>query len=294
MSQPAIPPPPCRASVIIAVRNRRDDLLECLHALARQPLEEMSTEVIVVDDASDDGTAAALAEFSRTVHPVRVISLEQPAGPSAARNEGARHASGGVFLFLDSDGVVTPGWLEAMLSRDDGNTVLLGCAVDYVGGAVQGLPRRATFLGKSLRCKAHRATTGPSCNLGVPRKCFETLGGFDEDIPYYFEDSDLCIRARKAGAHFAYIPAAVFRHKGSPRKKGDAIRMQEHNSTFAMLKAYRGQPLMLALFSVANAAWMLARLCLWTVQGRRQEAALLWRGWWSANQRFRRNTANAG
>jgi len=281
---PAIPESAaCRASVVIATHNRQRDLEECLASLAAQPLEPHATEVIVIDDASTDGT---VTELSACFPEVRWLRNETNGGPAASRNRAAGEARGDVLLFLDSDGVVTEGWLERMLAHHDGGTVLLGCAVDYDGGRVQGLPRRATFLGKSLRCAPHRANTGPSCNLGVPKAAFDAIGGFDEDIPYYFEDSDLCIRLRKAGARFVYVEDAIFRHKGDERKKGEAIRMQEHNSVFAMLKAYRGNPLKLAAFTLANGLWLVLRLILWTLRGRVSDAARLWRGWRSAYARF--------
>lgn len=271
------------AAVVIAVHNRRDDVLAGLAALHREPLAERRVAVVLVDDASTDGVAEAVRAAYPAVH---VVRLEKNVGPASARNIGSRAIDAPLVLYLDSDGEVTPGWLEAMLAADDGRTVLLGCAVDYVGGRVQGLPRRATFLGKSLRCTPERANTGPSCNLGVPRACLDATGGFDEEIPYYFEDSDLCIRARKAGFRFRYLPHAVFRHKGDERKKGDAIRMQEHNSTYAMLKAYRHQPGLRWAFSLSNGLWVAMRLLLWTARGRREDAVRLWSGWRSAYARF--------
>ncbi|MFM1919401.1 MAG: hypothetical protein RLZZ303_1035 [Candidatus Hydrogenedentota bacterium] len=282
---PALPPDTLpRASIVIAVHNRADDLLECLDSLSMQPLEAFGVEVIVVDDASTDRVMEQIAAR----HPgVRLLRHAENRGPAASRNAGSREARGGLILYLDSDGVAAPGWLEAMMARHDGDTVLLGCPVDYHGGRVQGTPRRATFLGKSLRCAPHRANTGPSCNLAVPRACFDALGGFDEEIPYYFEDSDLCIRARKAGFRFAYVEQAVFRHKGNEIKKGAAIRMQERNSTYAMLKAYARAPAARFAFSVANAAWLLGRIFLWTLRGRVGEARLLWAGWRQAYRDFR-------
>lgn len=275
---------PWAAVVVIAVHNRRSDVLGCLASLHREPLAAQRVAVVVVDDASTDGVAQAIA----AAYPeVRVLRLEENVGPAAARNLGYRQVEAPLVLYLDSDGEVSPGWLDAMLGAHDGETVLLGCAVDFEGGRVQGLPRRATFLGKSLRCAPHRANTGPSCNLGVPRACLDAIGGFDEEIPYYFEDSDLCIRARKAGFRFRYLPHALFRHKGDERKKGEAIRMQEHNSTYAMLKAYRTQPLLRCAFTIANGVWLGLRLGLWTVQGRREDAARLYAGWRTAYTRFK-------
>ena len=263
-----------QASVIVPAHNRRADLAELLPALLQETGAWPGVEVLLIDDASTDGTA----EF--------VLRNETSLGPAASRNRASRAAKGSLLLYLDSDGVPAPGWLKAMLHADDGATVLLGCPVDYATGAVQGTPRRATFLGKSLPCKAEAANTGPGCNLGVPRRIFEATGGFDESIPYYFEDSDLCIRARRAGARFRYVPEAVFRHKGSRYRVGDAIRMQEDNSSFAMLRLYRGSPIRLAAFFLGNAAWLVVRLLLWSLRFRFADAALLWRGWVGGHRRF--------
>jgi len=275
--------PACRASIVIATHNRREDLRGLLDSLAAEGAPGTAVEVLVVDDASTDGTPAMLRE---SFPAVRLLVSETKLGPAAARNLGSRAARGALLLYLDSDGAVAPGWLGEMLAADNGRTVLLGCAVDYEGGRVQGLPRRATFLGKSLRCRPERANTGPSCNLGAPRVCFEAIGGFDEEIPYYFEDSDFCIRARKAGFAFQYLPDAIFRHKGDEMKKGDAVRMQEHNSTYAMLKCYRHAPVSFVLFSVGNGLWLSLRLVLWPLRGRGTDAWRLLRGWGSAYARF--------
>jgi hypothetical protein len=57
-----------------------------------------------------------------------------------------------------------------------------------------------------------------------------------------------------------------------------------------MLKAYRGNAPLRAVFTLANATWLFCRLALWTIQGRRQDAARLWRGWREAYARFRQYT----
>lgn len=277
-----------RASIIIPSYNRRNDLLECLGSIDPALLSRYGVEVIVIDDASSDDTVAAVR---RDYSHVRILSNVENRGPAFSRNTAARAARGRLLLFLDSDGVVTESWLPEMLAHDDGKTILLGCAVDYVGGRVQRLPRRATFIGKSLRCRPNRANTGPSCNLGVPRACFDALQGFDEEIPQYFEDSDLCIRARRAGFRFRYLPQAVFRHKGDDIMRGDAICKQEHNSTYAMLKAYRGRPILRAAFTLANGLWLAVRLGIWGFQGRIVDCRRLWIGWTSAYRRFRKGKA---
>lgn len=279
---------PLCASVVIASHNRCTDLLECLASLEAECAGRSDIEIIVVDDASEDDTQT---QVQKQYPQVRTIRLDSQHYASASRNTGSHAARGKLLLYVDSDGVVAPGWLAAMLAADDGETVLLGCPVDFEGGRVQGTPRRATFLGKSLKCSPERANTGPSCNLGIPKKCFQDIGGFDEELPYYFEDSDLCIRANKAGFRFKYLPDAVFRHKGNESKKGDAIRMQERNSTYAMLKAYHPNLLKLWCFSFFNALWLVLRFVLWTFCGRGADALLLLRGWHEGNAEYLRKVS---
>lgn len=270
-------------SVIIPTRDRRALLCALLDSLSRELGGRGGVEVIVVDDASCDGTASAVAAD----YPwVRLEVMEKALGPSVARNRAARGASGRLLLFLDADGEVADGWLAAMLAADDEHTVLLGNVVDFVGGRVQSVPRRSTFLGKSLRCRPERANTGPSSNLGVPKALFDALGGFDEELPYYFEDSDLCIRAKRAGAKFRFVAEAAFRHHGSAAKRGEAIRLQEAHSVYAMLKGYEGDWVRMAVFTLGNWIWLQTRVVSWCLAGRWRDAKLLVRGWAEGNLRY--------
>ncbi len=271
------------ASVIITSFNRRADLAECLRALPESSLDAHNAEVIVFDDASTDGTA----EFVSADSPhVILLGSTVNCGPSHARNAASRLARGRLLLFVDSDAVPSPEWLPRMLESDDGNTILIGAVRDYIGGRLQSGPRRATFIGKSLPCHPSRANTGASCNLGVPKACFDALGGFDEELPYYFEDSDLCIRARKAGYKATYLIDAEVRHKGNETKRGPAIRMQEENSTYAMLKAYRGKPLHQLAFTAANSAWAAARVASYSLRGNFTDARAIASGSLSAHRRY--------
>lgn len=271
------------ASIIIAVYNRCEALCACLGALPAALLEEQKTELIVVDDGSTDGVEDAV--HSRFPH-VKFISQEKNQGPSAARNQGAEKAEGRLLIFLDSDAIPEEGWLPTLLQADDGKTVLMGRIVDYHSGKDQDGPRRSTFLGKSVRCAPGHANAGSSCNLALPAWLFQKTGGFDTTIPYYFEDSLLCIQAKGAGANFRYLPGAQVRHMGSGTRVGDAIRMQEHNSTYAMLRLYRTSLWRLIVFSAGNGLWLVLRLFFWGITGRFRECALLLRGWGSAYGRF--------
>ena len=98
-----------RVSVIVATRNRQDDLRACLDAL--RALDPRPGEVVVVDSASDDPHAAAV--IARTAG-ARLVRCDRP-GLSRARNAGAAAARGDILAFIDDDCRVDAGWLAALL-----------------------------------------------------------------------------------------------------------------------------------------------------------------------------------
>jgi len=261
-----------RATVIIPCHDRVEWLRDLLISLRQEGAPSEEVEVIVVDDASTEPLDALLQSAFPNV---RFLRSEERISPAAARNKAAKQARGRLLLFLDADGVVAPGWLQAMLSADDGSTVLLGVVKDFTGKKIQIGPRRATFLGKSLPCRPSRANVGGAGNLGVPQRAFAAVGGFDEELGYYFEDTDLCIRLARAGTPFLFMQEAVFLHRGTTQKRGEAVFRQERNSTYAMLKHYQDSSIRRALFLLTNAAWCLFRYSVWYAQGRREEATLL-------------------
>ena len=90
-----------RISVIIPVRNGGASFAQCLEALAC--VDYGAYEVVVVDDASTDDTAALARKRG-----CKVVSMDRQSGPAAARNAGARAADGDIFFFVDGDIVVPP------------------------------------------------------------------------------------------------------------------------------------------------------------------------------------------
>ncbi len=102
---------PTTLSVVIPARNAEHMLGRCLDALPGRP---EGLEVIVVDDASSDGTARIASERGH-----RVIRMATRQGPSAARNAGAAAASGQILVFIDADVVVAPDAIQRMVDVFD-------------------------------------------------------------------------------------------------------------------------------------------------------------------------------
>ncbi len=210
-----MPPHPAglvRLSVVIACLDAQDTIGVQLEALARQVLplpDGAGWEVLVCDNGSTDRTLEVVQGY-RSRLPLRVIHASARRGAGAARNAGARAASGTWLAFCDADDEVAPGWVAAM---------------------ADGLRRHAFVAGRfdSARLNGRRArrsrpvdqTTGlqrssglvdlphaGAGNMGMHRELFLSLGGFDPEVRC-LEDTDLSWRAQRAGAELVYLPEAV-------------------------------------------------------------------------------------
>ena len=200
-------------SVIVPTYGRPGQLTTCLQALAglRYPREQF--EVIVVDDGGAlplDGVVAAFRDR------LDLTLLKQAhAGPAAARNTGAAHATGRIFAFTDDDCQPAPDWLHALqlhfpLAPDQivgGRTCNALAAnhystasqiiIDLVYGYYNAEPSRARFFASN--------------NLALPADVFRAVGGFDATF-ITSEDRELCDRWLHHGYHMTYAPEAVVYH----------------------------------------------------------------------------------
>ena len=180
-------------AVIIPARDAERVLPATLAALRGAP------EVVVVDNGSRDGTAAAAV-----AHGARVVREPRPSR-AGARNAGARATTADRLAFLDADCVPEPGWLDALDRCLDDHALAGGRVV------VEGDATLAERFDSSWRLRQETSTAegwSGSGNLGIRRELFERLGGFDASFTHAGEDVDLCLRA---GA-IAYCPEAVVRH----------------------------------------------------------------------------------
>jgi GT2 family glycosyltransferase len=196
--------------VVVATHDRAARLGALLASLRGQTVGPARFEVIVVDDASSDGSRAVLeSERERGELDLRVIHRDRPEGPSAARNDGWRVARAPIVAFTDDDCTATPGWLEAGLLACSSNPGAL------VQGRTDPAPWELGQLGPFART-LEVYDEGPyyqTCNVFYPHSLLERLGGFDADaFPYVGEDTDLAWRARAAGAPTAFAPDALVHH----------------------------------------------------------------------------------
>ncbi len=198
-----------RYSIVIPAFEAERVIGACLDALAAQTVPRDFFEVIVVDDGSTDATAAAASARGATV-------LRQAnAGPAAARNAGARHASGEIVLFTDADCRPEPGWLEAM-TRPFGKPEVAAVQGRYVGSQPEIAARWSQL---EFDERYDRIPDGADIDFvftysaAYRRDVFLGLGGFDLAFPApNGEDMDLAFRLKERGHHFVFAGGARMRH----------------------------------------------------------------------------------
>lgn len=211
---------PPKVSVVIPTRDRCDILRRTLAALARQSMPADGMEVIVAADGCTDDTLALLGEARA---PYRLGCVQLPGrGAAAARNAGAKAASGEILLFLDDDIEPAPGLVAAHLRSHEGNAdvVAIGPCPPLLHGRQdfwRVLLRRWWFdVFTAMAEPGHRFTyrdvlTG---NLSMRRTLFERIGRFDAafGVDVSHEDWELGIRLLEAGARLTHVAGAMAWH----------------------------------------------------------------------------------
>lgn len=220
-------------SIIIPTRNRPFLLGHCIERVLSQPYPHK--EVIVVDSSSDDESERVVAQYPEVIS-VRIRA--QRNNRPQAKNEGMTVASGDIICFLDDDAMVCPTWLETVIDihRDDSIGAAGGRVVrapepycDQVSGSPRMLVKpsgRVIWEGADL-VSTERVEVDHliSCNVSFHRKALEEVGGFDLNytITSLREETDLCIRVKKAGWRIVFEPAMMAVHY-SARSQGYFMR----------------------------------------------------------------------
>jgi N-acetylglucosaminyl-diphospho-decaprenol L-rhamnosyltransferase len=272
-----------RVSVVVVAYESRDHVLACLAAVASRVA--LAHEVIVVDNASTDGTVAAVrARFPAAT----VIANAGNAGFSRANNQGIATARGEHVLVLNGDAEVGPGCVDTLAAILDARADIgvVGPRTRFPDGRIQvsfGPPpgllaewrQRGLVLGvrrgdraalaqaEALAAAEHEpGWVSGSCFL-ARRSALDAVGGFDEGFFLYQEDVDLCVRVRAAGWRILYTPRAeVVHHLGaSMARAAGRPALEYHRSHLRLYTKHAGAvPLALLRASLlARAGLGLAR-----------------------------------
>ena len=215
------------ASIIVPCRDQLPFTRECLKSLAEHTTAPW--ELVIVDDGSRDGTADYLNAL-QDADPKRVAVVTHTAsqGFPTSCNHGLEAARGDYLVLLNNDTVVTHGWLDHLiaLAESDPEIGMVGPVSNYVSPpqlipevSYRSLDKMHAFaavwrgkrLGQWMLCEK----LSGFCLL-IKRAAYEKLGGLDERFGLgFFDDDDLCLRARKAGYKLAVAIDCFVHHFGS-------------------------------------------------------------------------------
>ena len=232
-----------RLSVVVLSWNTQDLTLACLCAL-RDDRVEHSREVIVIDNASEDGSAAAIA----AQHPeVQLVVNDENRGYAGGHNQGAALARGDYLCTLNSDTEVDPGALDMLVDFLDANprhgavsprlvnmdgSVQRACmrfpglvtalCYDTVFGKFWpgSVVERRYFMRDFDHVHSRDVDQPPGAVFVVRREEFEAMGGLDEELFLFFNDVDLCRRLWKSGRRIHYLAESSVRHHGGASTRG--------------------------------------------------------------------------
>ncbi|MFN2137179.1 MAG: glycosyltransferase family 2 protein [Candidatus Promineifilaceae bacterium] len=270
-------------SIIIVSWNVRDLLRSCLASVAARH-GSLSVEVLVVDSASEDGTA----EMVREEFPwVKLIAAQENLGFPRGNNIGIAGSSGRNILLLNPDTVVLEGALPALVRYLDQNQDVgaIGPQLLYPDGSVQSSRRRFPTLWTGLLESTWLESFAPhgvlrryyaldlpdnersdvdwvtgAC-LMVPLSVIKTVGVLDEGYFMYSEELDWCRRIRDAGWRTVYLPEAqVIHYVGQSSEQ--AVTARHLNFQRAKLRYFRkhhGRAAAAALryYLMAHYAWQM-------------------------------------
>jgi GT2 family glycosyltransferase len=220
---------PPRTAVIVLNWNNKADTIDCLRSL--EGVRYPGFEAVVVDNGSTDGSAVAIRE---AFPGVRIIETGKNLGFAGGNNAGIRDALALGFdyvLLLNNDTIVSPAFLEELVCAGESDPAIgiVGPRIYYyseperiwyAGGTVNYWTGRLEHVGfKDLDGEkygmAGETAMVTGCAMLIKRSVLEKIGLLYEPMFLYFEDSDFCARAARAGFRLAYAPSAKIWHKVS-------------------------------------------------------------------------------
>ncbi len=249
-------------SILIVSWNTRDLLARCLDSLYRHP-PGVPFEVVVVDNASSDGSAEMVRQFG---HPVRLVENQENVGFAAPNNQAIALSRGRYLLLLNPDTEVRPQALASMVAylADHADVGGLGPRLLNPDGSHQVSCYPAPTLSREFWRLFHLDALRPlgtypqrmwqsrepldveviqgAC-LMLRREALKEVGLLDERYYIYSEEVDLCLRLRRAGWRLVWLPGAQVVHYGgqSTRQASAPMFLHLYHSKVLYFRKHRGR-----------------------------------------------------
>jgi GT2 family glycosyltransferase len=209
-------------SYCVVNTNGRDLLLACLDAIERTTPSDLEHEILVLDNASDDGSADAVRELGRDI---RLIALDRRAGKAGNDSRLLQEAKGEFCLLLNEDSELQPGAVAALLGALQGDRDAAAAGAQLLAPDGREVPcawrlpsgetalAGAFFLHRRVTVESGGAGTRPvgwvqSSAMMVRRAAAEHVDWLDPAFFVYSDETDFCKRLWDAGWKILYVPSA--------------------------------------------------------------------------------------
>ena len=295
-------------SISIVNTNNCALLRDCLRSIW-DTTKEASFEVIVVDNASTDGSADMV---TREFPEVRLITSDKRGGYGESHNKGILASRGEFVLIFNEDMVVLDGALDAMVRKlkQDPTIGAIGARLLYTDGSLQHscfrepslrralfdqlVPWRFFLRNSNLRGKMYEWDHNDErevdivmgCCILAPRRVLDKAGLFDPQFFVYSEEDDLCKRIRNCGYKVLFLPEAQMIHVGGQTSKTMSVKMSlvQTQSKVRYFEKHRGK-IAAFTFRIVLAGGSTIRLigwaALWTsLKRKRPEAQAMITKYW--------------
>lgn len=218
-------------SIIIPVYNKLHHTKRCVKSILKNT-SYPHYEVIIIDNASSDGTAEYLAKIKAKHDSIQIISNKDNQGFARASNQGAKHSKGKHLLFLNNDTKVLPNWMDSMVEiiENDPSVSAVGSKllfpdkkIQHAGVIVENNKRtgvevvgrhiyynKPAYFKEANQLRTYQVLTA-ACLL-VRRTDFEAVGMFNEEYWNGYEDVDLCFKLGQREGKLVYQPNSVVIH----------------------------------------------------------------------------------
>lgn len=198
-----------KVSVIVPVRNGESHIATCLRSIQLQDYPGDRMEILVVDNASEDATAAICRSFG--ISPLFEI---QP-GAGLARNRAIENAKGALIAFTDADCELPPDWIQQLVRGLDRVDAVMGPIEPTTADSRFAQARACLHREYLTECRrlaaADRLDRLDTANCGVRRRTLEEAGGFHSDI-FPAEDRELGARIADRGGRIGFVEEMSVRH----------------------------------------------------------------------------------
>jgi GT2 family glycosyltransferase len=209
-------------SVVVLSWNGEDYLKDCLASVLSQTV--VGLEVILVDNASADNSVALTRREFPTV---RIVQNDRNLGVAAGMNIGLEASLGDIVVLLNQDTVVDKDWLAALVEcmSSDQEVAIAGCKIVYPDGkTLQHVGASLSYreLDDDQYAEISEADYVTGAAMAIRKATLREIGFFDEGFsPAYFEDVDLCFRARYSDHRVVCVPQArVIHHEATSVRLG--------------------------------------------------------------------------